>query len=76
MELTLPSVKGYPRFLMPSCLEARYRSLSPAEQTCLRERATNNLLQAGMSRRLLLETLVMGEICRLLQEQEKPQEPE
>jgi hypothetical protein len=29
-----------------------------------------------MSRRLLLETLVMGEICRLLQEQEKPQEPE
>jgi hypothetical protein len=49
-------------------LEARYRSLSLAEQDSLRARATNNLLQAGMSRRLLLDTLVMGEICRLLEE--------
>ena len=57
-------------------LEARYRSLSPTEQASLRERATNNLLQGGVSRRLLLETLVMGEVCRLLEGQEIPQGPE
>ena len=54
-------------------LEARYRSLSLTEQTSLRERATNDLLQGGVSRRLLLETLVMGEVYRLLEEQMVPQ---
>jgi len=53
----------------------RYRSLSLTEQTSFRERATNNLLQGGVSRRLLLETLVMGEICRLLEGQDASQGP-
>jgi predicted nucleic acid-binding protein len=52
-------------------LEARYRSLPLVEQKSLRESATNNLLQRGVSKRLLLETLVMGEVCRLLEEEEK-----
>lgn len=55
---------------------ARYHSLPSIEQASLRERATNNLLAGGVSRRLLLNTLVMGEICRLLEEQEKLREPE
>jgi len=57
-------------------LEVRYRSLAPTEQASLREQATDNLLQGGVSRRLLLETLIMGEICRLLEEHGKPREPE
>jgi hypothetical protein len=55
------------------CLEAHYRSLTPTQQASLREQAKDNLLQQGISRRMLLETLVMGDICRLLEEQERPQ---
>jgi hypothetical protein len=51
--------------------EARYRALPLAEQTSWHERATHSLLQQGVPKKMLLETLVMGEVYHLLEEQEQ-----
>jgi len=49
-------------------LETCYWSLSPAEQGALREQAIQNLLQRGMSREFLLESLVQRKVYKLVQE--------
>jgi hypothetical protein len=51
-------------------LEALYRSLPPTEQKALRDVAVENLLHSGVAKRFLLEPLVHGEICRLLEERD------
>lgn len=50
-------------------LERLYYSLSPTEQTALREVAVEGLLQSGIEKRFLVESLIRGEICRLLSEE-------
>jgi hypothetical protein len=54
-------------------LEVCYLSLPPAEQAALRERAVENLIQRGFSRAFLLETLVKGEVYKLLEERDAAQ---
>jgi hypothetical protein len=49
-------------------LERLYQSLSPTEQATLRQVAVNNLLSSGVEKRFLLEPIVRGEVCRLLEE--------
>lgn len=49
-------------------LEQLYQSLSPNEQTTLREVAVEGLLGKGIKKSFLLESLVKSEICRLLGE--------
>lgn len=49
-------------------LDRLYESLSPNEQAALREVAIEGLLEKGVKRNFLLESLVKSEICRLLGE--------
>lgn len=52
-------------------LERLYHSLSPTEQVSLRAVAVEGLLQRGIEKRFLVEPLIRGEICRLLNEERK-----
>jgi hypothetical protein len=54
--------------------EKLYQSLSPAEQAVLRERAVENLLQQGVKREFLLESLIKNEAYCLLKAEIIPQE--
>lgn len=48
-------------------LDRLYQSLSPNEQAALREVAVDGLLQSGIEQRFLVEPLIRGEVCRLLE---------
>lgn len=52
-------------------LERLYESLSPNEQAALREVAIDGLLEKGIKKNFLLESLVKSEICRLLGERQQ-----
>lgn len=54
-------------------LEQLYQSLAPTEQETLRQVAVENLLSSGVEKRFLLEPIVRGEVCRLLEEQGQQQ---
>lgn len=49
-------------------LDRLYQALSPNEQAALREVAVEGLLKNGFKKQFLLESLVQGEVCRLISE--------
>jgi DNA-binding transcriptional MerR regulator len=55
-------------------LEQLYQSLSSAEQAALREVAVEGLLHSGIEKRFLVEPLIRGEVCRLLEERNHSQQ--
>jgi hypothetical protein len=52
-------------------LQHLYQTLTPTEQTALREVAVEGLLKNGFKKQFLLESLVQVEVCRLLSEGHK-----